>query len=97
MPTVYKWLKGKEMGVSDSDRMRQIQCPERDTGGEERGKGGLGARGRGVFDRVKLAAPEIEGLGLGTVERAGAPAAEDGELVAGLIDGTISIDALRDC
>jgi hypothetical protein len=39
MLIVHKWLKGKEMGVPDSDRMRQIQCPERDTGGEERGKG----------------------------------------------------------
>jgi len=97
MLIVHKWLKGKEMDIHDSDRMRQIQCPERDTGGEERGKGGLGARGRGVFDRVKLAAPEIEGLGLGAVERAGAPPAEDGELVAGLVDSTISINALRNC
>jgi len=33
-------------------------------------------------------------LGLRAVERAGATATEDGELVAGFIDGTISIDAL---
>ena len=58
---------------------------------------GLGAGGRGVLDGIKLAAPQIKGLGLGAVERAGAPAAEDGELVAGLVDGTSSIDALRNC
>jgi hypothetical protein len=33
-------------------------------------------------------------LGLSAVERAGTAATEDGELVAGFIDGAISIDAL---
>ena len=51
--------------------------------------------GHGVSNGVQLAATEIEGLRFGAIERAGASAAEDGELVAGLIDGAISIKALR--
>jgi hypothetical protein len=34
----YKWLKGKEMGVLESDRMPEIQCLERDTVSEQKGK-----------------------------------------------------------
>src|ERR1700751_2194408 len=45
MPAGYKRLKRKEMGVPNRGRMPQIQCPERDSGGEERGKG--------VEERVK--------------------------------------------
>ena len=39
---------------------------------------------------------EVEAAGLGGVERASAAAAEDGELVAGFVDGAIAIDALGD-
>jgi hypothetical protein len=43
-----KRLKRKEMGVPKRNKMRQIQCAERDTGGEEREKGLLTeACGRG--------------------------------------------------
>src|SRR5713226_10433684 len=38
MPSGYKQLKGKEMGVPNRDKLAQIQCLERDTGGEEEGK-----------------------------------------------------------
>ena len=30
-----KRLKGKEMTIPDSNKIQQIQCAERDTGGEE--------------------------------------------------------------
>jgi hypothetical protein len=30
--------KGKEMGVPNCNKTEQIQCPERDTEGEEEGK-----------------------------------------------------------
>ena len=55
---------------------------------------GLGVRRRGVQYGVGQAATEIEGLGLRAVQGAGATATEDGELIAGLVDGAISIDAL---
>src|SRR6266404_5484370 len=93
-----KRLKGKEMSVPDSNNMGQIQCAEGDSGGEEREKeaeAGLRVGGRGIGNAVELAAAEIKGVGLSAVERAGTSAAEDGELVAGLVDGTITIDALR--
>jgi len=61
----------------------------------ERGDVGLRVGGRGIGNAVELAAAEIKGVGLSAVERAGTSAAEDGELVAGLVDGTITIDALR--
>src|SRR5260370_753227 len=93
-----KRLKGKEMSVPDSNNMEQIQCAEGDSGGEERekeGEVGLRVGGRGIGNAVELAAAEIKGVGLSAVERAGTSAAEDGELVAGLVDGTVTIDALR--
>src|SRR6266699_5389351 len=92
-----KRLKGKEMTVPDSNKIQQIQCAERDTGGEETEKQPwrrLGVCRRGIRNRVELAATQIERLRLSAVERAGTAATEDGELVAGFIDGAISIDAL---
>ena len=86
------------MSVPDSNNMEQIQRAEGDSGGEERekeGEVGLRVGGRGIGNAVELAAAEIKGVGLSAVERAGTSAAEDGELVAGLVDGTITIDALR--
>jgi hypothetical protein len=56
---------------------------------------GLRVRGRGIRNVAELAAAEIKGMGLSVVERTGTAAAEDGELVAGLVDGTVAIDALR--
>jgi len=35
----YKQLKGKEIDVQECNRKAQIQCLERDSGGEEEGKG----------------------------------------------------------
>jgi len=93
-----KRLKGKEMSVPDSNNMEQIQCAEGDRGGEEiekEAEAGLRVGGRGIGNVVELAAAEIKGMGLSAVERTGTAAAEDGELVAGLVDGTVAIDALR--
>jgi len=56
---------------------------------------GLRVRGRGIGNVAELAAAGIKGMGLSVVERTGTAAAEDGELVAGLVDGTVAIDALR--
>ena len=56
---------------------------------------GLRVRGRGIRNVAELAAAEIKGMELSAVERTGTAAAEDGELVAGLVDGTVTIDALR--
>jgi hypothetical protein len=39
----YKRLKGKEMGVPESDRMPQIPCLERDSAGERKEKMTLGS------------------------------------------------------
>ena len=44
----------------------------------------------------RLAITEIETGGFVTRERPGASTAEDGDLISALIDGTISIDSLRD-
>jgi len=63
---------------------KQRSCPD----------AGLGVCRRGIRNRVQLAVTQIEGLRLSAVERAGTAATEDGELVAGFIDGAISIDAL---
>ena len=48
----YKQLKGKEMDVQECNRRAQIQCLERDTGGEEEGK----ASGRGISKEIVLPA-----------------------------------------
>jgi hypothetical protein len=60
MPAGYKRLKRKEMGVQNRGRMPQIQCPERDSGGEERGKG-VEERVKGWSQQRSLL--DLEGLG----------------------------------
>jgi len=70
-----KGLKGKEMCVPDGNKMGQIQCAERDSGGEQRENTpevGLRVCRRRIRNRVELAAMEIEGLGPTAIEGAGA-------------------------
>src|SRR5260370_26072253 len=97
MRAVYKRLKGKEMSAPDGNGMTQIQCVEWDSGGEEiekEGRNWLRVGGGRVRDGIELPVMEIEGLRFSAVEGAGATAAEDGQLIARLVDGTIAVDAL---
>ena len=51
-----------------------------------------------IADGIGLVAGrmDVELAGFGFVERTRAAAAEDGNLVAGFVDGTIAVDALGD-
>ena len=55
----------------------------------------LGVGGRRVRNGVEVAVAQEEGLRFGAVEGSSTAAAEDRELVAGLIDGTVAVDTLR--
>ena len=86
------------MSVPKSNKRPQIQYSEEDSGDEEKEKmlgEVLGVSGRRIGNRVELAATEIERMGLRAVERAGTATAEDGQLVTGLVDGAVAVDALR--
>src|SRR5450631_298314 len=50
----------------------------------------------GYCVRAAGSAVDVEGADLGVVERAGATTAKDGELVAGFVDGAITVDAFRE-
>jgi hypothetical protein len=52
--------------------------------------------GDGVEPGAAGVRTEVETVGFGTIERAGAAAAEDGELVAGFVDGAVAVDAFGD-
>jgi hypothetical protein len=47
-----------------------------------------------ISDFVELAIAKVERLGLAAIERASAPAAEDGDLVAGFVHSTIAVNPL---
>src|SRR6266567_4141478 len=48
----------------------------------------------GIHHRVELAPAQVEGLGLRAVEGPCTSAPEDSELVAGFVDGAVSVDTL---
>jgi len=82
------------MIITSEERIEPIagasekRCLGRRRGGLERFeslvRNGIERAARGVL---------VEALHFSAIERAGAASAEDGELVAGFIDGTITIDA----
>ena len=79
--------------------MGQIQCAERDSGGEQRENTpevGLRVCRRRIRNRVELVAMEIEGLGPTAIEGAGAARRpKSASWFRGFIDGAFSIEAFR--
>jgi len=49
----------------------------------------------GACHGVELPIAKVEALGLGAVQGTGAAAAEDGKMVAGLVDGAVTVNAFR--
>jgi hypothetical protein len=89
-------IQGQSNGYLDLERARDPGkgCDRESGGGRGGGRALRGFAGR-IGHGIDLAVAEVECLGLGSAERAGAAAAEDGQLVAGFVDGAAVIDALR--